>query len=137
MKVQSVLETAIYADDLEKAEKFYTDVLGLELFERQAGRHVFFRCGESMFLIFKAEATLAPDALFPPHGAHGPGHVAFAVSMSSLPAWKERLERNGVRIEKDFKWPNGGRSLYFRDPAGNSVELASPLIWNIAASRQQ
>jgi catechol 2,3-dioxygenase-like lactoylglutathione lyase family enzyme len=57
--------------------------------------------------------------------------------MSSLPAWNEHLERNEIRIEKDFMWPNGGRSLYFRDPAGNSVELASPLIWNIAESRQQ
>ena len=35
-------------------------------------------------------------------------------------------------IEKDVAWPNGGRSLYFRDPAGNCLELASPLVWGMA-----
>jgi catechol 2,3-dioxygenase-like lactoylglutathione lyase family enzyme len=38
-------------------------------------------------------------------------------------------EAYGIEIEADFRWPNGARSLYFRDPAGNSVELADPAIW--------
>ena len=131
MNIHRLLETSIYADDLEQAEKFYSAVLGLELFERQPGRHVFFRCGQSMFLVFNPAATSETGLVFPPHGAQGPGHVAFAVAMSSLPEWKKRLEQNGVRIEKDFVWPNGGRSIYFRDPAGNSIELASPVIWKL------
>ena len=131
MNIHRLLETSIYADDLEQAEKFYSAVLGLELFERQPGRHVFFRSGQGMFLVFNPAATSEPGLVFPPHGARGPGHVAFAVAMSALPEWKERLEQNGVRIEKDFVWPNGGRSIYFRDPAGNSIELASPLIWKL------
>jgi predicted enzyme related to lactoylglutathione lyase len=36
-----------------------------------------------------------------------------------------------VAIEKIVDWPGGGRSLYFRDPAGNSLELATPRIWGI------
>ena len=39
-----------------------------------------------------------------------------------------------IEIEKDVTWPNGGRSIYFRDAAGNCLELASPLIWGMAES---
>ena len=37
-------------------------------------------------------------------------------------------------IEKTIAWPQGGHSVYFRDPAGNSLEVASPLIWHIDES---
>ncbi|MDQ3546548.1 MAG: glyoxalase/bleomycin resistance/extradiol dioxygenase family protein, partial [Verrucomicrobiota bacterium] len=43
--------------------------------------------------------------------------------------WRERLQEAGVAIESEVEWPEGGRSLYFRDPAGNSVELAPPTLW--------
>ena len=35
-------------------------------------------------------------------------------------------------IEADFEWPGGGRSIYFRDPAGNCLEFAEPRIWKLA-----
>jgi catechol 2,3-dioxygenase-like lactoylglutathione lyase family enzyme len=35
----------------------------------------------------------------------------------------------GVAIEADFRWPNGARSIYVRDPAGTSVELAERPLW--------
>src|SRR5437016_780664 len=66
-----------------------------------------------------------------PHGARGPGHVAFAVPKSEMDEWKKHLKAKGVEIEKDVLWPNGGRSLYFRDPVGNCLELASPLVWGM------
>jgi hypothetical protein len=37
-----------------------------------------------------------------------------------------------VAIEADFEWPKGGRSIYFRDPAGNCLEFAEPKIWGLA-----
>ena len=37
----------------------------------------------------------------------------------------------GVEIEVDYLWPGGGRSIYFRDPAGNSLEFAEPSIWGL------
>ena len=40
--------------------------------------------------------------------------------------------RKGVAIEADFEWPGGGRSIYFRDPAGNCLEFAEPRIWKLA-----
>ena len=41
------------------------------------------------------------------------------------------VENNQLVIEKEMEWPRGGRSLYFRDPAGNSVELITPGLWGL------
>lgn len=130
MRVAEILETSVYAEDLDAAERFYGGVLGMEVITRVPGRHVFFRCGARVFLVFDAARTLEAGVL-PPHGASGPGHVAFAVAEADLPAWRTHLEAYGVGMETDFAWPKGGRSLYFRDPAGNSIELATPGVWSI------
>lgn len=133
MKVQNVLETCLYVDDLVLAERFYTDVLGLEFVSRQEGRHVFFRCGGAMLLLFNPlssrEVGKVGTTEIPVHGAFGPGHVAFSAEQDELPAWTSHLEQHTVPVERVIDWPGGGRSLYFRDPAGNSLELATPKIW--------
>lgn len=130
-----ILETVLYARDLVATESFYRDVLGLAPFATLRGRHLFYRCGQQMLLIFNPDATrLAPSggALpVPVHGAEGAGHLCFAASAGEIAAWRERLLAHGVGIEADFAWPGGGRSLYFRDPAGNSLEFAEPRIWNL------
>jgi catechol 2,3-dioxygenase-like lactoylglutathione lyase family enzyme len=136
MPITGVLETCLYASDLAAAERFYADALGLPVVGRAANRHVFFRCGEGMFLVFNpavtgAEVTSVGGVGVPLHGARGPGHAAFRVRDGEIPAWRERLRARGVAIEAEVVWPEGSRSIYFRDPAGNSIELASPRIWGI------
>lgn len=131
MKVREILETCVYASDLQAAERFYRSVLGLDVISRAAGRHVFFRCGDRVFLVFNPNQTIQPGGTLPSHGPSGPSHVAFAVPLGELAAWRAFLERNGVPIESDITWPRGGRSVYFRDPGGNSIELATPEIWSI------
>jgi catechol 2,3-dioxygenase-like lactoylglutathione lyase family enzyme len=131
MRAREVLETALYARDLDAAEAFYGGVLGLERIVRVEGRHVFFRCGGRVVLVFHPDAARANTEI-PPHGAEGPGHLAFAARDDELPAWRAHLARHGVEVEAEWEWPRGGRSLYFRDPAGNSLELASPRIWGLA-----
>ncbi|HWL70630.1 MAG TPA: VOC family protein [Geminicoccus sp.] len=133
-RLDRILETVLYADDLEAAEHFYRDVLGLQVDSRKDGVFVFFRLQDAMLLLFRAEAARANDVL-PAHGAAGSGHACFAVPERELDGWKERLERQGVRIEHEQAWPRGSRSFYFRDPAGNSLEIASPLIWGMADLR--
>ena len=129
--INSVLETCLYVDDLAAAERFYTQVLGLTLVSRQEGRHVFLRCGQQMVLLFDPlEASKTSDN-FPPHGATGAGHVCFSMQEAQLPQWANHLQQNGIAIEKTIDWPGGGRSIYFRDPAGNSLELGTPRIWGI------
>lgn len=131
MRVNDVLECCLYAEDLEASARFYEEVLGLHPFSRAEGRHVFFRCGGRVFLLFDPARTAEASGEVPPHGAHGPGHVAFAVPQDALPAWREHLRGRGVAVESEVTWPSGGTSLYLRDPAGNSVELTSPRIWGI------
>ena len=131
LQLRRILETSLYVGDLDLAESFYKSVLGLNLFAREAGRHLFFKCGDQMLLIFNPAKTIEETEVAP-HGARGPGHVAFAVPLSELDQWASRLRARGIQIEKDAAWPNGGRSLYFRDPAGNCLELASPLVWGMA-----
>jgi catechol 2,3-dioxygenase-like lactoylglutathione lyase family enzyme len=129
-----VLETCLYVTDLAAAEAFYRDVLGLVLHSGQDGRQVFFRCGEQMVLLFNPDvSSQAPtEGLpIPTHGARGEGHLCFAVRLAELPAWQARLEAHGVSIERTIDWP-GGRSIYFRDPASNCLELATPRIWGLA-----
>jgi len=122
-------EAAIYTNDLEAAEQFYHGILGLEIVSRMEGRGLAFRCGETVLLVFDPARTRIPDAGVPKHGATGQGHIAFTLDESGLESWRNRLKESEVAIEAEVDWPNGGRSLYFRDPAGNVVELAPPTLW--------
>jgi catechol-2,3-dioxygenase len=60
--------------------------------------------------------------------------MAFAVSGTELDGWRAHLADCQVPIEIEVEWPEGGRSIYFRDPAGNSVELAPPTMWGFGAA---
>jgi catechol 2,3-dioxygenase-like lactoylglutathione lyase family enzyme len=133
----AILEAAIYARDLDAAEAFYGGLLGMPRLLRAGERHVFYRVGATILLVFNPDATEAPPpegALpVPPHGARGPGHVCFAMEDTEITAIRARLEAAGIAVESDFQWPNGARSLYVRDPAGNSVEFAEPKLWAVQA----
>jgi len=131
VKIQAIIETAIYVNDLDAAENFYRNILGLQVIGKEPGRHVFFRVGESSVLLaFLADATLKSDQL-PPHGASGPGHFALGIDAESIDGWRLRLQSHGVAIEKEVEWPRGCKSIYFRDPAGNLVELVTPGVWGL------
>ena len=137
MKPAGILETVLYATDLDAIEAFYRRVLGMEPFAKSEGRQVFYRCGEQVLLIFNPDVTRQPPAAdaklpVPPHGAIGEGHVCFRATADEIVAWRRDLEGKGVAIEADFEWPGGGRSIYFRDPAGNCLEFAEPRIWGLA-----
>ncbi|MEM9104321.1 MAG: VOC family protein [Pseudomonadota bacterium] len=138
-----ILETALYANDLDAAERFYGDLLGLEKVTRAGDRHVFFRCGDGMLLVFNSDESIKPPSNpampVPVHGTHGEGHMCFAGSAREIEDWTVALQAAGIEIEADFSWPGGGRSIYVRDPAGNSIEFAEPRIWgiDIEAKEQQ
>lgn len=133
MRPAAILETALYAEDLTAAEDFYGGVLGLEPLGSLAGRHVFFKVGSAVLLIFNPAATKVPTdnpvLPVPVHGARGAGHVCFAAPRAEIERWRARLLAAGVAVEAEFDWPNGAHSLYVRDPAGNSVEFAEPWLW--------
>ncbi|WP_137389106.1 VOC family protein [Rhodoligotrophos defluvii] len=136
MRPAGILETVLYAADLDAAEAFYEKVLGLERVARVDDRHVFFACGNQMLLIFNPAVTRQPPKPgmlpVPPHGAEGQCHMCFRASRDELAQWQAHLEAHGVAIESVVDWPQGGRSIYFRDPAGNSIEFAEPRIWGFS-----
>lgn len=129
MQLGQLSEAALYTSDLDAAERFYHGVLGLEIVSRFEDRGMSFRCGATVLLLFDPARTRVADAGVPTHGATGAGHIAFVIEDSEIEPWRQRLKENGIAIESEVDWPEGGRSLYFRDPAGNVVELAPPNLW--------
>ncbi|MCC5908000.1 MAG: VOC family protein [Balneolaceae bacterium] len=134
MKISGILETCLYASDLQKAADFYTKLPGLQLITKEDRRHLFFKCGITMLLIFNPDHTSSEQTdmggdIIPLHGSRGPGHVAFSVKDDEISLWREFLNDQQIPIESEVSWPNGSVSLYFRDPAGNSLEVVSPKIW--------
>src|SRR5437899_114180 len=132
-----VLETALYVDNLQAAERFYGEVLGLPKIFTVPGRQLVYRCEDSVLLVFDPAHTeknqmMINGGTIPLHGARGAGHMAFRVSKEQLNLWREHLRAKGVAIESEVPWPNGAHSIYFRDPAGNSLELATPDMWNVS-----
>ena len=130
----SIMETAIYVDDLEAAETFYRDVFGLEIVRKLPEQFVFFRCGQQMLLVFDPEKSRQADGdnPIPRHGASGQGHFCFhAKDKAEVDAWRDRFVSLGIAIEHYHRWPNDSWSVYIRDPAGNSVEVGEGRLWGL------
>ena len=129
-----VVETALYFDELPRATAFYRDVLGLRVMNEGA-RLVSIDAGQrTVLLLFKRGATREgfrwPEGHIPPHDGTGPAHVALGVGREHLDAWDRRLTSLGIEIESRVTWTMGGRSIYFRDPEGHSLELVTPGTWS-------
>jgi catechol 2,3-dioxygenase-like lactoylglutathione lyase family enzyme len=125
VRPRRVYETVVYAPDLDAALAFYGEVLAL----RQVADMAFRLDDDGILLLFDPAQSAQPGRLVPSHGpAGGSVHVAFAVD--SLEPWRARLHAAGVELEHEHEWARGGaRSLYVRDPAGNSVELVEGDLW--------
>ena len=138
LRVSGVIETTLCCRDLAAAETFYRKILNFDVFAKEEGRHLFLRCGNSMLLLFNPEhtsvtVTEVDDIPIPLHGTTGAGHVAFRANEDEIEHWKQRLGEHGVEIESDVVWPEGGRSIFFRDPSGNCLEFTTPRTWGLPA----
>jgi catechol 2,3-dioxygenase-like lactoylglutathione lyase family enzyme len=130
-----VLETSLYVDDLERAARFYENVLRLKALTSDSRFRAYNVGSASVLLLFRRGATLEtvrmPGGTIPPHDGQGPLHIAFAIAADELVSWEERLGTHGIAIEGRTKWSRGGLSIYFRDPDGHLLELATPGLWAI------
>jgi len=133
LRVRRILETALYCEDLAGTAAFYQTLLDVKPM-LSGDRLVALDAGQqTVLLLFQrgnSGALETPGGLVPGHSGSGPVHLAFAVEASDLPAWEVRLAKLGIPIESRVRWDRGGTSLYFRDPDGRSVELATPGIWS-------
>jgi len=133
-------EAALFVENLSRAANFYEQVIGLEKLQESAVGCVFVVAkGQLLLLVSHEKARVSsktPGGEVPPcvGGAGqilGAGHIAFAVAEAELEAWRSRLESQGVEVLSEVVWEQGARSLYFRDPDGHLLELATPGIWGL------
>ena len=134
-KLDGILETTLYTDDMERAKAFYEDVLELKPIFSDNRLRAYDVAGQSVLLIFKrgsaTKTVTIPGGTIPGHDGAGPLHVAFAIGKDELAGWERHLASCGVAIEGATDWSRGGRSVYFRDPDGHLLELATPGLWTI------
>ncbi|MDQ3836115.1 MAG: VOC family protein [Thermoproteota archaeon] len=134
MKINKIVETCLYSSDLESMRKFYAGILGLAVVQEELSKFIFLKAGKSMLLIFDPMRTMTDNGGLPTHGAISPPssiHFAMEIDEQEYFASKEQLARNNIDIEKEVIWNGNTRSLYFRDPAGNLVELITPGEWPV------
>jgi catechol 2,3-dioxygenase-like lactoylglutathione lyase family enzyme len=134
-KLDGVLETALYTDDMPRAQTFYEDVLGLKPIFTDTRLCAYGVARGSVLLIFRrgsaTQTVSIPGGTIPGHDGAGPLHVAFAIGKDELDGWEKHLAARGVAIEGTTTWSRGGRSIYFRDPDGHLLELATPGLWSV------
>jgi len=132
VRIRRILETVLYCDDLARTAAFYQTLLGASPM-LSGDRLVAIDAGEGTVLLLFQRGNSgpleAPGGLVPGHDGGGPVHLAFAIDATDIDAWSTRLAQLGIDIESRVTWERGGLSLYFRDPDGRSVELATPGLW--------
>ncbi|WP_211095180.1 VOC family protein [Sphingomonas olei] len=138
-RIAGLLETALYVDDMARSVGFFRDVLGLAPMI-ESDRLTAFDAGHGgVLLVFargqSTEDVATPGGTIPGHDGHGPLHMAFAIAASDLDAWRAHLAGCGVAVTEEVSWPAGGHSLYFNDPDGHVLELATPGLWKNDADR--
>lgn len=127
--LDGVLETAIYVEDIARAVAFYRDVLGLSVVDTSERLTAMLAGPRQLLLVFKRGASLKLPLT--PHDATGPQHVAFPIAAARLAEWEDWLASHGVPVLERKTWERGGVSLYFHDPDGHLLELATPGVWSI------
>jgi catechol 2,3-dioxygenase-like lactoylglutathione lyase family enzyme len=133
-RITGVLETCVHVEDVSRSARFYEGLFGFRRLGSDERFCAFDVAGRDVLILFRRGGTSEPVALpggvIPPHGGSGHLHFALAISAEDLRAWEQQLYEAGVKIESRVKWSRGGESLYFRDPDGHLVELATPGIWD-------
>jgi catechol 2,3-dioxygenase-like lactoylglutathione lyase family enzyme len=132
-KLDDLKETSLYVDNLERAKRFYQDVMGLPVLVDDQRFCALDVAGKHILLLFLRGASLKesqlPGGTIPAHDGAGPLHAAFSAGREELPEWEVHLKAHGVEIVSRVSWPRGGRSIYFHDPDGHVLELLTPGVW--------
>lgn len=116
MRVSGVHHIAIQSTDLERSRAFYVDVLGMTETRRQP-HSIWVQAGDVIVMLERCDG----GDTFPPWVSARPGlHLlALTIDAGDRAAWKERLARADIPLEKESSF-----TLYVRDPDGTRVGLS-------------
>ncbi|GGF09009.1 lactoylglutathione lyase [Aliidongia dinghuensis] len=132
-RIAGLLETALYVSDMAVAKAFFIEVLGLKPMLSTERLTAFDAGRQGVLLLFlegaSAEDMPGPNGCVPGHDGSGPVHMAFAIETEDYDKWKDRLAQRNIPLRGEMAWPRGGHSLYFDDPDGHLIELATPGLW--------
>jgi catechol 2,3-dioxygenase-like lactoylglutathione lyase family enzyme len=134
-ELRGVLETSLYVGELERSRLFYTQLFGLRVLLQDDRLCALEVCGRQVLLLFQkkgsATSVVTPGGTIPPHDGAGQLHLTFAIDRDALDPWERRLTQDQIPVESRVTWSRGGKSIYFRDPDGHLIELATPGVWPI------
>jgi catechol 2,3-dioxygenase-like lactoylglutathione lyase family enzyme len=128
VRLGGLLEVALYHDAAE--EEAMAAMYGALELDRVAAwpDGAAYRLGDVLVLLFVRERLAEREGPIADHGSAGPGHVCFTVPPGEYEAWIHRVA--GIaEITHEHEWKGGRRSFYFRDPAGNLLEVADGDLW--------
>ncbi len=135
-EINSVLETQLWVDDLERSLRFYQEVFECQQIDGGPDRLIALSIEDRQVLLLaekgaSKKSMKLPGGTIPPVDGEGQSHLAFSISPDQVATWEEWLGKKSIEIESKVSWMRGGTSLYFRDPDGNLLELGTPGIWTI------
>ncbi|MCO3860197.1 VOC family protein [Pseudomonas aeruginosa] len=115
-RLNGLRHLALLVPNLEECERFYVDVLGMEVLNRANEDLVYLTCGNDNLSLGRAHAAS--------NGLQTMDHYGFVVdSVEELEAWYRYLKALGVTLlDQPFDHGDGARSFHLLDPAGNKVQ---------------
>ena len=139
LTLNGLVEAALFVEELPRACDFYEQVLGLGKVKASDTGCVFRVADQRYLLIISRKAAhtpnktasgdVLPPCALPQQDGQGPGHIAFGIPKDEVDSWRQRLAKYNVDLLSEISWETGARSLYFRDPDGHMIELATAGIW--------
>ena len=130
MKLDGVHHIGVNVLDIDRAENFYTDVLGFWVVKRyeEEIRHLMLDTGSATLHLFESpdlHMENAIDCL----SEHGYAHIAFGTNRTNFPEIIDELKKKNIA----FRGPlilGQGESVHFMDPDGNHLEIRCPAKQN-------
>jgi catechol 2,3-dioxygenase-like lactoylglutathione lyase family enzyme len=119
--IRAIDYTVVFVRDMQAMRHFYEEVLGFELLRELSAGWIEYRVGGNTLALARPSRT-AKDAPTPTGSASL--QLAFKVSVSEVDLCAEELVRQGITLlSPPTDQPFGHRTLFFRDPDGNLLEI--------------
>ncbi len=124
MKLDGIHHIALNVKDLDRAERFYTEVLGFKVTHRftKGLNHLMLDTGNSAIALFEAPELEVKDAM-DLLSETGYLHLAFKIHRDRFPAVVDELKKQNVTIDSGPVKRGDGESVYFNDPDHNHLEI--------------